>query len=247
MSNDYQARKLKKMIADARHFVVFTGAGISAESGIPTYRGENGLWHKYDPSKYADISHFHQDPSYYWHFFQDVRYPVLEKARPSRAHEVLARFQEKGVLSAIITQNIGGLHQQAGDGKRKILELHGNTRRILCLDCGIHYEMTAVFNMLSTRLPPKCAACGGALKPDVVFFGESLPTAVLDEAVKETKACDFFLVVGSSLVVQPAAELPAMAKRNGAKLVIVNKDPTPLDALADLTIHSGASEVLGEL
>lgn len=245
MSNDYQARKLKKMIADAKHFVVFTGAGISAESGIPTYRGEEGLWHKYDPSKYADITHFHQDPSYYWHFFQDVRYPVLEKARPNRAHEALARFQERGALSAIITQNIDGLHQEAGAGK--VLELHGNTRRILCLDCGICYTMVSVFNMLSTRFPPKCTACGGALKPDVVFFGESLPAAVLDEAVKETKACDLFLVVGSSLVVQPAAGLPAMAKRNGAMVVIVNKDPTPLDAMADMVIHSRASEVLGEL
>jgi NAD-dependent deacetylase len=245
MSSDYQVQKLKKMIADARHFVVFTGAGISAESGIPTYRGEHGLWHKYDPSKYADITHFQQDPSYYWHFFQDVRYPVIEKSRPNQAHEALARLQEKGRLSAIITQNIDGLHQQAGAGK--VLELHGNTRRILCLNCGIHYTMVSVFNMLTTRLPPKCTACGGSLKPDVVFFGESLPAAVLDEAVKETKACDLFLVVGSSLIVQPAAELPALAKRNGAKVAIVNKDPTPLDTMADMVIRSGASDVLGKL
>jgi NAD-dependent deacetylase len=107
--------------------------------------------------------------------------------------------------------------------------------------------MVSVFNMLSTRLPPKCTTCGGALKPDVVFCGESLPAAVLDEAVKETKACDLFLVVGSSLVVQPAAGLPAIAKRNGAMVVIINKDATPLDAMADMVIHSGASEVLGEL
>lgn len=245
MSNDNPSQKLKKMIADARHFVVFTGAGISAESGIPTYRGEDGLWHKYDPSKYADITHFQQDPSYYWRFFQDVRYPVLEKARPNKAHEVLARFQEKGALSAIITQNIDGLHQEAGAGK--VLELHGNTRRILCLNCGLHYTMVSVFSMLSTRLPPKCTVCGGALKPDVVFFGESLPAAVLNEAVKETRACDLFWVVGSSLLVQPAAGLPAMAKRNGAKVVIINKDPTPLDMIADMVIHCGASEVLGAL
>lgn len=232
------------MMADSKRFVAFTGAGISAESGIPTYRGDGGLWDKYDPSKYADISHFYQNPSYYWRFFQEVRYPVIQKARPNKAHEALARLQREGALCAIITQNIDGLHQEAGSGK--VLELHGNTRRILCLNCGICYTMAAVFDMLSIRLPPKCTACGGVLKPDVVFFGESLPAAVVDDAVKETSLCDLFLVVGSSLVVQPAASLPVMAKKNGAKVVIVNKEPTPLDALADLVIHSGASEVLGE-
>jgi NAD-dependent deacetylase len=245
VSGNSQAQELNKMIAGSRRFVAFTGAGISAESGIPTYRGDDGLWQKYDPTKYADITYFQQDPSYYWRFFQEVRYPGIEKAHPSKAHGVLARLQEKGVLSAIITQNIDGLHQAAG--ARKVLELHGNTRRILCLNCGMYYTMATVFNMLSTQLPPKCVTCGGTLKPDVVFFGESLPPAVLDEAVKETKVCDLFLVVGSSLVVQPAAGLPAMAKRNGAKVVIVNKERTPLDGMADLVILSAASEVLGEL
>jgi NAD-dependent deacetylase len=245
VSIDSQVQKLNEMIAGSRHFVVFTGAGISAESGIPTYRGDDGLWHNYDPSKYADITHFQQEPSYYWHFFQEVRYPVIQKARPNKAHEVLARLQEKGALSAIITQNIDGLHQEAGAGK--VLELHGNTRRIFCLNCGIDYTMTSVFTMLSTQLPPKCGACGGALRPGVVFFGESLPAAVLDEAVKETEACDLFLVVGSSLVVQPASGLPVMAKRNRAKVVIVNREPTPLDTMADLVIHSTASEVLRAL
>lgn len=242
MSINSQVQELNEMITGSKYFVVFTGAGISAESGIPTYRGDDGLWHKYDPSKYADIAHFQQDPSYYWHFFQEVRYPVIQKARPNKAHEVLARLQEKGTLSTIITQNIDGLHQEAGAGK--VLELHGNTRRILCLNCGMDYTMASVFKMLSTRLPPKCVACGGALKPDVVFFGESLSAAVLKAALKETEACDLFLVVGSSLVVQPAAGLPAMAKQNGAKVVIINKDPTPLDAMADLVINSYASEVL---
>ncbi|MFH0726008.1 MAG: NAD-dependent deacylase [Pseudomonadota bacterium] len=245
MSIHSQVQKLNEMIAGSQRFVVFTGAGISAESGIPTYRGDDGLWHSYDPSKYADFTHFQQDSSYYWHFFQEVRYPVIQNARPNKAHEVLARLQEKGTLSAIITQNIDGLHQEAGAGK--VLELHGNTRRIFCLNCGIDYTMTSVFTMLSTQLPPKCGECGGALRPGVVFFGESLPAAVLDEAVKETEACDLFLVVGSSLVVQPAAGLPVMAKRNRAKVVIVNREPTPLDTMADLVMHSTASDVLGAL
>lgn len=245
MSTHPQVEKLNEMIAGSQHLVVFTGAGVSAESGIPTYRGDEGVWHNYDPSKYADITHFEQDPSYYWHFFQEVRYPVIQKARPNKAHEVLARLQEKGRLSVIITQNIDGLHQKAGSGK--VLELHGNTRRIFCLDCGIDYTMDSVFAMLSTQLPPKCGACGGVLRPDVVFFGESLPVSVLDEAVRETEACDLFLVVGSSLVVQPAAGLPVIAKRNGARVVIVNEEPTPLDIMADLVMHSSASEVLGAL
>lgn len=243
MGND--ALTLKAMVASAARLVAFTGAGISAESGIPTYRGADGVWNKYDPSKYADIRYFREEPSYYWNFFKDVRCPVLKKAQPNKGHLALAKLEETDKLSAIITQNIDGLHQIAGSNR--VLELHGNTRRILCLECGELYGIETVYRLIETQLPPRCSKCDGVLKPDVVFFGESLPPTVLDEAISVSRDCDLFLVVGSSLVVQPAASLPVMAKENGAKLLILNKDATPLDRMADLVIHASASVVLDQV
>lgn len=234
--------RLNDLIVNADRLVAFTGAGISAESGIPTYRGQGGLWNEFDPDKFANIDYFYREPSYYWRFFQQVRYPVLSQAEPNPAHYALVSLEQQGKLVALITQNIDGLHQAAGS--QKVLELHGNTRRILCLRCQKQYTMEEVYNQLSRQLPPVCESCGGQLKPDVVFFGESLPADVLDEAVDVSSRCDLFLVVGSSLVVQPAASLPVMAKRNGARLVIVNRDPTPLDGMADLVIQENASTVL---
>jgi NAD-dependent deacetylase len=236
---------LKSLLARARRVVAFTGAGISAESGIPTYRGDDGVWNKYDPTKYAEIGNFLADPDYYWSFFREVRYPVLRDARPNPAHLALARLEQRGRLSAVITQNIDGLHQEAGSGK--VLELHGNSRRISCLGCRAAYSLEQVHHRLQEKFPPDCPACGGVLKPEVVFFGESLPSQVLDEAVVEARACDLFLVVGSSLVVQPAASLPVSAAQNGARLVIINRDPTPLDHAAHAVFREKASEVLGSL
>jgi NAD-dependent deacetylase len=234
--------ELSQLINQARHLVVFSGAGISAESGIPTYRGADGLWQKYDPDKYANIDYFRRDPSYYWHFFQEVRYPLLKRAQPNPGHLALARLEERGRLQAIITQNIDGLHQLAGS--QRVLELHGNTRRIECLRCHKIYLLDQVYQQLESQLPPLCAGCGGPLKPQVVFFGESLPQTVLLQAVEETKKSDLFIVIGSSLVVQPAASLPLLAQEQGARLVIINAEPTPLDPLADLVFHHSASEIL---
>lgn len=237
--------ELRELISKSQRMVAFTGAGISAESGIPTYRGDDGVWHKYDPAIYANIDYFLEDSTYYWNFFKDVRYPALKKAKPNSAHTTLAKLEEKGILRAVITQNIDGLHQIAGSSR--VLELHGNTRRISCLSCNHNHTMDEVYNQLGTRLPPTCSACGGSLKPEVVFFGESLPSGVLTEAVEETKGCDLFLVIGSSLVVQPAASLPLLARDNGADLVIINKDATPLDPIAASVFHESASEVLKEI
>ena len=237
--------ELESLLAGATRVVAFTGAGISAESGIPTYRGDEGVWNKYDPAKYAEIGNFLADPAYYWSFFREVRYPVLRDARPNPAHLALARLEQQGKLSTVITQNIDGLHQEAGS--QRVLELHGNTRRISCLGCGAGYSLNEVHARLGEKFPPDCPACNGVLKPEVVFFGESLPMEVLDDAVSETKGCDLFLVVGSSLVVQPAASLSPLAVENGARLVIINRDPTPLDRMAHLALHEKASDVLGPL
>jgi NAD-dependent deacetylase len=245
MPTDASRREFKKLIGNAAHMAAFTGAGISAESGIPTYRGDDGLWNKYDPDKFANINHFHADPAYYWNFFREIRYPVISKASPNPVHYTLAQLEEEGVLKAVITQNIDGLHQAAGS--RNVLELHGNTRRIVCLACGDALGMDDVFDMLGDQLPPLCPACGGTLKPDVVFFGEALPVDVLDAAVRQINTCDLLVVIGSSLVVQPAAALPVIAKGKGAKVVIINRDPTPLDDMADLVFHDSASTVFSTL
>ena len=237
--------KLKEIVSTARRIVAFTGAGISAESGIPTYRGGDGVWHKYDPNKYANIHSFLKDPEYYWNFFKEVRYPVIKKAKPNKAHIALASLEENGKLEAVITQNIDGLHQLAGS--KMVLELHGNTRLISCLNCKKQHTMDEVYSRLETQLPPLCSECGGILKPEVVFFGESLPVTVLEEAVNITNECDLFFTIGSSLVVQPAASLPLMAKEKGAKLVIINKNATPLDTFADIVFHTTASEVLDKI
>lgn len=232
----------RELLQNSKYVVAFTGAGISAESGIPTYRGSGGMWEKYDPEKLASIDYFHRDPSLYWNFFKDVRYPSLKQAQPNSAHYALGKLEEKGILKALITQNVDGLHQLAGN--ERVLEMHGNTKRILCLNCSSTYDMENIQSLLENQVPPKCPKCSGLLKPDVVLFGETLPVQVLDEANQEARKCDLFLSVGSSLVVQPAASLPGIAKNNGAKLVIINKGSTPFDKYADFVFHSSASEVL---
>jgi len=238
---DDKIDRLKEIVANSKHLVAFTGAGISAESGIPTYRGTGGIWTKYDPAKYANVQYFLKDPSYYWRFFRDVRYPSLKQAQPSAAHYVLVELEKQGILSLVITQNIDGLHQMAGQSN--VCGLHGNTRQIKCTDCKSMFPMDTVYEQLEKELPPHCS-CGGLLRPNVVLFGESLPQEALMEAWQAAEECDTFLVVGSSLVVYPAAQIPVRAKEHGASLVIVNIDETPLDPMADLVIHQSASEAL---
>ena len=233
---------LVRDLKNSVYTVAFTGAGISSESGIPTYRGKGGLWTKYDPSLYANISHFNRDPSYYWNFFKDVRFPVLKKARPNRAHLALTELESKGKLKNIITQNIDGLHQEAGSSR--VIELHGTTRIIRCTGCDREYSIDEVFVLLEDELPPLCPECRGLLRPAVVFFGETLDPHVLDEAYEEAVSCDFLLAVGSSLVVYPAADIPVRAKRAGAKMAIFNIDPTPLDDMAEYVFHERASQTL---
>lgn len=233
---------LEAMLDSASHVVAFTGAGISAESGIPTYRGANGLWKTYDPDKVADADNFSRNPAYYWEFLREVRYPALSKARPNEGHRALAELERRGRLRALITQNVDGLHQDAGS--RNVLELHGNTRRILCLGCDRRFALEGLERLLEGEMPPSCPDCGGLLRPDVVLFGEALPEEILQEAVQQSRTCDFFIALGSSLVVQPAASLPALAKQSGARLVIVNKEDTPLDTMADLVVRDSASLAL---
>ena len=224
------------LLGGADRVVAFTGAGISADSGIPTYRGAGGLWTQYDPDKYANIDYFRKDPAYYWRFFRDVRYPLLEAAHPNASHEALVTLEKAGRLQAVITQNIDGLHAEAGSDH--VLELHGNTRRFLCEQCDAVHGLAPVWELLQSALPPPCPDCGGGLRPDVVLFGERLPEAVLREAVLQARRADVMLVVGSSLVVQPAAGLPVLTMEHGGRVIIVNVGETPLDSVAALKIDA---------
>jgi len=238
-------KAIASQIRDSQYAVAFTGAGISAESGVPTYRGEGGLWTKYDPNLYASVYHFHQNPSYYWNFFREVRYPQLKEVKPNNAHLALAEIEAAGNLKTVITQNIDGLHQQAGSSS--VVELHGTTRIIYCLDCSRQYSMDEAFARLEIENPPLCSDCKGRLRPAVVFFGEALNPQILSQAFAEAEKCDFLLAVGSSLVVYPAAEIPLRAKQNGATLAIINKERTPLDDIADYVIHDEAGKALPQI
>ena len=159
---------LAKDLKRSRYLVAFTGAGISSESGIPTYRGEGGLWNTYDPNRYANIAHFRQDPSYYWNFFKDVRYPLLKQAEPNSAHLALAELEREGALKSLITQNIDGLHQDAGSNR--VIELHGTTKVISCLDCLEKYTIDEAFSFLEEEIPPRCRKCRGFSDPQSYFL-----------------------------------------------------------------------------
>lgn len=234
-----------EMLAGARRGLALTGAGISAESGIPTFRGEGGLWTQYDPVKVASIDNFLQDPTAYWKVAKE-RGPAVLAARPNPGHLALAALEEAGHLVAVATQNTDGLHQDAGS--RRVIELHGSGRTVRCLDCGARETRAEVQARLGSEMPPRCRMCGGIfLKPAVVLFGESMPISAVEEAFALARAADVMIVVGSSLVVYPAAHIPLAAVESGAKLIVVNAEPTPLDRFARVVIHGRSGEVLPRL
>lgn len=234
-----------ELVAGARRGVALTGAGISAESGIPTFRGEGGLWRQYDPVKVATLDRFLADPAEYWKVARE-RGPAVLVARPNAGHQALAELEAAGHITTLVTQNTDGLHKDAGS--RNVIELHGTGRNVRCLNCGIVETRGEVQARLERELPPKCRVCGGGfLKPTVVFFGEAMPAAAVDQAFSAARETDLMLVIGSSLVVYPAAEIPSVAVRAGAPMVLINAEPTPYDHLAEVVIHGRAGEVLPEL
>jgi NAD-dependent deacetylase len=235
--------KAAQLVARSSRIVGFTGAGVSAESGIPTYRGESdGLWKEYDSNIYANINVFKKDPTYFWSFFRDVRYRTLVSSSPNAAHHALAKLEQMGKLHTVITQNIDGLHKEAGN--TNVIELHGNTRVIGCLDCEADYDFETIHARIKEQMPPRCDKCGGMLKPRVTFFGEQLPAGAMENAAYACANCDLMIVVGSTLAVFPAASLPMMARRAGAKIIIINLGPTEMNEVADILIDDKAGEVL---
>lgn len=239
------AARAAALLAGARRGLAMTGAGVSAESGIPTFRGERGLWTKYDPVKVASIDYFRADPAAYWSASRE-RGRVALAARPNPGHLALAGLEADGHLAAIVTQNTDGLHQDAGS--RRVIELHGSGRAVECLDCGNREPRSEVQGRLEVEMPPRCRACDGIfLKPTVVLFGEPMPQAAVREAFALAADADVMLVVGTSLVVYPAADIPRVAAGAGARMIVVNAEPTPFDDLAEVVIHGRSGEVLPEI
>jgi len=231
------------LLRRSRSGIAFTGAGVSVESGIPHFRGEGGLWTKFDPYKVAHIETFRKDPSQYWTYSLNHR---RSDAQPNPAHRALAELESLGHLRAVITQNTDGLHQRAGS--RQVIELHGSSREVVCLDCQARFPRDQADRLNREQCPPNCPSCGGRfLKPTVVLFGEALPVDALRAAQALAVASDLVLIVGSSLQVYPAAGIPRLAREQGAKLCIVNAEPTPFDEVAAVVIHGKAGEVLVEL
>ena len=234
------------LLSAARHMVALTGAGISTPSGIPDFRSRgSGLWTDADPLAVASIWAFHDRPEQFYRWIRPVMFKMLA-ARPNVAHTTLALLEQQGLLKAVITQNIDSLHLKAGS--RRVLEIHGHTRTASCLEC--HHGVTSDplwSAVLAGVPPPPCPACGGLLKPDVVLFGEPLPYEALSAAQHETLAADVMLIVGSSLEVMPAADLPLLAKRRGAATILVNLTPTPLDEQMDVVIRDDVVKTLQQL
>jgi NAD-dependent deacetylase len=240
-----KVRQAAEILSSARRGLALTGAGVSAESGIPTFRGEGGLWKQYDPVKVASIEYFMADPSAYWRVSKD-RGRVALAARPNPGHHALAALEAAGHLARVVTQNTDGLHQEAGS--RNVIEIHGSSRTVQCLDCGTREPRADVQARLDVEMPPRCKVCGGTfLKPTVVLFGEPMPQAAVAKAFALAREADLVLVVGSSLVVYPAADVPLVALRSGARMIVINAEPTPFDELAEVVIHGRSGEVLPEI
>jgi len=229
------------LLRSARHLTAFTGAGISVESGIPPFRGPGGLWERYD-ERLLELSYFRQHPRECWEVLRELFYDHLAEAQPGEAHRVLARWEARGLLKAVITQNIDNLHTRAGN--RNVIEFHGHTRTLSCLGCG--KTVTADSANLAD-LPPRCS-CGGVLKPDLVFFGEDIPPQArraADEAIERT---DALLVIGSTGEVYPAASLPWRASERGAKIIEINPTPSSFTAaIKTLLLPMPAGQALSEL
>jgi NAD-dependent deacetylase len=236
---DKLIKKAAEDLSGAKMVTALSGAGISVESGIPPFRGKGGLWEKYDPMEVAHIDAFLQNPTRVWNLlFKDMK-EVLDKATPSDSHKGLAKLEEFGILKTIITQNVDGLHQMAGNSD--VIEFHGNMAWQRCMECDVHYKTSRVD---LTEIPPRCD-CGGILRPNAVLFGEMIPQEALWRSRQVATDCDVMLVIGTSAVVQPAALMPVVAKDSGAKIIEINPESTPLTGeISDYLIKGSAGDVM---
>jgi len=246
---DYLIEKVGDLIVSSKKVVVFTGAGISTESGIPDFRSPGGIWTKYDPDvfTYQRFLHDGEARKLHWSVLGSGEF-MRPDVEPNHAHYAVVEMEKIGKLDCVITQNVDGLHEKAGSSPEKVIHLHGTMERAKCLKCGKQYPMDEVRQWLAQGIEvPDCRECGGLLKPDAVFFGEAMPVGETSEAQRCSQNCDLCIVIGSSLVVYPAALMPQYAVQSGAKLVIINRDSTGLDTSATVCIHEQAGETMSKV
>jgi NAD-dependent deacetylase len=239
--------EFRRLLEESRRAVVFTGAGISTESGIPDFRSPGGIWTKYAPIYFDDFVRSVDAQREAWRrkFAMEEYFGA---AQPNRGHRAIAELVRRGKASSVITQNIDNLHQDSGVPDAQVVELHGNGTYAACLACGMRHEMTPIRDaFLKDESLPRCIECEGVVKSATISFGQAMPESEMRRAEAVTLACDLFVAIGSSLVVYPAASFPAIAKRNGAKLVILNRDPTEMDEMADLVLNAEIGETLGSV
>ncbi len=245
---EQKINQIAQMIASSNRIVVFTGAGISTESGIPDFRGPQGLWTKVDPNDYT-IDKFLSSETTRRKMWQRLRDGnLMTDIQPNKAHHAIVELEKIGKLSSIVTQNVDNLHQKAGNSQHLVYELHGNMQWIICINCRKRYPVEIFrHDDLSSDRIPSCDVCQGILKPDVVLFGEALPQDTLMRATHEAKNCDLLIVIGSTLFVYPAAYLPLYAKQSGAKIVIINRGETQQDEIADVRLDAPAGETMSQI
>ena len=236
----------QNILSESSNTVVFTGAGISTESGIPDFRSPTGIWTKNKPIEFKDFLSSEEIRVEFWKrkFAVDL---TISKAKPNVGHMVISELNQVGKVSKIITQNIDNLHQISGVPEENVIERHGNTTFAKCLDCDLRYELNSIKKLFEqTNKPPYCKKCSGIIKTATISFGQSMPKEEMLKAEKASLSCDLFIAIGSSLQVYPAASFPLVAKKNGSKLVILNREGTDLDKYADLVIHDEIGEFLSK-
>jgi len=244
---DFLIDKAAAFILESSRVVVFTGAGISTESGIPDFRSPGGIWTKFDPDDFTIQKFMSSEKTRRMQWQMLAEGSLLKDAEPNQAHHAVAELEKLGKLTAVVTQNIDNLHQKAGNSPDKVFELHGNMKFVRCMGCDRRFPVEEIIQRLPEEEVPGCQFCRGILKPDAVFFGESLPQKTLNDAIHHSRNCDLFIVIGSTLIVYPAAYMPMYAVESGAKLVIINLTSTPMDSKASVLITAKAGEAMGRI
>jgi NAD-dependent deacetylase len=235
-------QKASAWVKSAKYTTAFTGAGISVESGIPPFRGPEGLWSRYDPTV-LDLDFFHRNPEKSWKVIKEIFYDFFGKAKPNAAHFVLARLEKEGRLKNIITQNIDNLHQDAGS--KEVIEFHGTSHSLVCTQCGKHF---GIHDINLDSLPVLCDACGGLVKPDFIFFGEGIPPLAYEKSLEAARHAEVFIVIGTTGEIMPASQIPFLAKENGAKIIEINTEPSRFThSITDIFLQGRATEVMRQL
>ncbi len=242
MTDDLTVSKAAEVLRRSRYAIAFTGAGISVESGIPPFRGKDGIWSKYDPGA-LELGFFHNHPKKSWVVIRELFYDYFGTAKFNKAHKILAEFEESGLLKCVITQNIDNLHQQAGN--KVVYEFHGNSQRLLCTSCHTYYVPSDIdFN----SLPPLCRDCGGLIKPDFIFFGENIPVDAYENSINAASKADVVILIGSTGEVMPAAQIPFLARQNGATIIEVNTELSKFtNTITDYFLQGKATDMMGRL